>query len=179
MYSNGKKIYGVERLFNQFEAQIFEISKYFPSYYNEYILIVDMHKHFTINSTMYAPVSCILSQTNIYTNEEYNTTFKTSHPKEHNKYTNVIKMPQCPYKYQFYVISYKNEHRNIKPFCRTSYSEKDDILELIEYDKYEDMPELSQDSTEKMLERSENKTTPTEEEEQEEQNEETNVVIVN
>lgn len=169
-YSNGKRIYGVERLFNQFEAQTFEISKYFPSYYDEYILIVDMHKHFTINSTMYAPVSCILSQTNIYTNEEYNTTFKTSHPKEHNKYTNIIKMPKGSYKYQFYIISYKNEYKNIKPFCRTPYSEKDDILELIEYDKYEDMPELSTDD---------NKTTPTEEEEQEEQNEEQNEVIVN
>ena len=167
-YSNGKRIYGVERLLNEYEAQIFESSQYFPSYYDEYILIVDMHKSFTINTTMYAPVVCILSQTNIYTNEEYNTMFKTSHPKEHNHYTNIIKMQQGIYKYQFYVVSYKNEYKKVKPFCKTSYSDKDDILELIEYDKYEDMPELSQDN---------NQETATEEYE-EEQNE-TNEVIVN
>ena len=181
MYSNGKRIYGVERLLNEYEAQIFESSQYFPSYYDEYILIVDMHKCFTINSTMYAPIVCILSQTNIYTNEEYNTMFKTSHPKEHNHYTNIIKMKPITYKYQFYVISYRNGYKNIKPFCKTTYSDMHDILELIEYDKYEDIPELSQDnSTARMLERSEKETTTEEyEEEQEEQNEETNEVIVN
>lgn len=178
MYSNGKRIYGVERLLNEYEAQIFESSQYFPSYYDEYILIVDMHKCFTINTTTYAPVVCILSQTNIYTNEEYNTMFKTSHPKEHNHYTNIIKMQPGHYKHQFYVVSYKNEYKKVKPFCKTSYSDKDDILELIEYDKYEDMPELSQDnSTARMLERSENKETTTEEYE-EKQSEDTNEVIV-
>lgn len=165
MYSNGKKIYGVERLLNEYEAQIFESSQYFPSYYDEYILIVDMHKSFTINTTMYAPIVCILSSTNIYTNEEYNTMFKTSHPKTHNHYTNIIKMKPITYKHQFYVISYRNGYKNIKPFCKTTYSDMHDILELIEYDKYEDIPELSKDKT------------PTEEYE-EEQNEETNDVIV-
>ena len=168
-YSKGKKIYGIERLLNEYEAQIFESSQYFPSYYDEYILIVDMHKRFTLNTTMYAPVVCILSQTNIYTNEEYNTLFKTSHPKDHNHYTNIIKMQQRLYKYRFYVVSYKNEYKKVKPFFKTSYSDKDDILELIKYDKYEDMPEQSQDN---------NQETTTEEYE-EEQSEETNEVIVN
>ena len=167
-YSKGKKIYGVERLLNSFEAQIFESSQNFPSYYDEYILIVDMHKRFTLNTTMYAPIVCILSQTNIYTNEEYNTMFKTSHPKDHNHYTNIIKIQPGLYKHRFYVITYKNEYKKVKPFCKTSYSDKDDILELIKYDKYEDMPELSQET---------NQETTTEEYE-EEQNE-TNVVIVN
>ena len=173
MYSNGKKIYGVERLLNQYEAQIFESSQYFPSYYDEYILIVDMHKCFTINTTMYAPIVCILSSTNIYTNEEYNTLFKTSHPKTHNHYTNIIKMKQVNYKYQFYVISYRNGYKNIKPFCKTTYSDMHDILELIEYDKYEDMPELSQDDNKETNEEEEQN-----EEQNEEQSEETNEVIV-
>ena len=158
------RIYGVERHLNNYEAQIFEISKKFK-YNNKYALIVDTDKCFRVNNTLYAPVVCILSDSNIYTNEEYNEMFKTSHPKSHNNYTNVIKIPNQYYKYKFYVAIDDGIIRRYKPLCKTSYINNDDIKELIEYERYEDLPEEEWDN---------NKQQTNEEEEQKEPN----VVIV-
>lgn len=135
------RIYGVERYLNNYEAQTFEISKYFPSYYSGYRFIIDTDKWFRVNNILYAPVVLILSETNIYTNEEYNATFKTSHPKNHNNYTNVVRIPNGEYKYKFYVVYDDGDERTYEPFAKTDFSECDDIKELIQYERYEDLPE--------------------------------------
>ena len=165
-----KRIYGVERHLNNYEAQTFEISKKFPSYCNGYKLIIDTDKWFRVNNSLYAPVVLILSDSNTYTNEEYNEMFKTSHPKSHNNYTNVINIPNKDYKYKFYVVRDDRITRRYKPLCKTSYINNDDIKELIEYERYEDLPEEEWDNKQ------------TNEEQSEETNEETqteHIVIVN
>lgn len=135
------RIYGVERHLNNYEAQTFEISKYFPSYYSGYRFIIDTDKWFRVNNNLYAPIVLILSETNIYTNEEYNATFKTSHPKNHNNYTNVVRIPNGEYKYKYYVVYDDGDERTYEPFAKTDFSECDDILQLLEYERYEDLPE--------------------------------------
>lgn len=127
-----QKIYGVERFLNKYQAQTFEMSKDFPNTY-KYSLIVDMDKKFYINNILYAPVLCIVSKPNIFTNEEYNERFKTSHPKKQNKYINVVRMTPGTYSYKFYVVSYSGTNRYIVPFCKTAYKEYEDITELIKY----------------------------------------------
>ena len=127
-----QKIYGVERFLNKYQAQTFEMSKDFPNP-RKYSLIVDMDRKFSINDILYAPVVCILSKPNIYTSEEYNELFKTSHPKKQNKYINVVRMTPGTYSYKFYVASYCSDSRYIVPFCKTSYKEYEDITELIKY----------------------------------------------
>lgn len=155
-----KRVYGVERHLNNYEAQLFEISKKFK-YNNKYALIIDTDKWFRVNNKSYAPVVCILSDSNIYTNEEYNAMFKTSHPKSHNDYTNVIKIPNQDYKYKFYIAIDDGIIRKFKPLCQTSYIKNDDIKELIQYERYEDLPEEEWDNNNKQ-------------EEQQETNEQTN-----
>ena len=130
--NNQSKIYGIERYLNKYQAQTFEISKEFPNTH-KYSLIVDMDKCFRINDILYVPIACILSKSNIYTNEEYNERFKTSHPTKQNKYINVIRMKTGIYKYRFYVVNYYDDNKDIKPFCKTSYKEYEDITELIQY----------------------------------------------
>ena len=127
-----QKIYGIERFLNKYQAQTFEISKEFPNTYN-YSLIVDMDKRFCINDILYAPVCCILTKHNIFTNEEYNERFKTSHPKKQNKYINVMIMKPGTYSYKFYVVSYNGSNKYIMPFCKTHYKEYEDITDLIKY----------------------------------------------
>ena len=127
-----QKIYGIERFLNKYQAQTFEISKEFTNPHN-YSLIVDMDKRFRINDILYAPVCCILSKPNIFTNEEYNERFKTSHPKKQNKYINVVRMKPGTYSYKFYVVNYSNGGKYIIPFCKTSYKEYEDITDLIKY----------------------------------------------
>ena len=131
------KIYGIERYLNKHQKQTFEISKFFPNN-QKYLLILDMDKCFSVNDYLYVPVACILSKSNIYTNEEYNEQFKTSHPTKQNKYINVVRMKPGTYKYRFYVVSYCYGDKYIIPFCKTSYKEYEDITELI---KYEEEPE--------------------------------------
>lgn len=131
--NNQKKIYGIERYLNKYQAQTFEISKDFPNTH-KYSLIVDMDKCFRVNDILYAPIVCILSKSNIFTNEEYNEHFKTSHPTKQNKYINVIRMKTGIYKYRFYVVNYYDDNKDIKPFCKTSYKEYEDITELIKYE---------------------------------------------
>ena len=160
-----KRIYGIEKHLNNYEAQTFEISKKFPSYYSGCSLIIDTDKWFRVNNNLYAPVVLILSDSNIYTNEEYNEMFKTSHPKSHNNYTNVINIPNKDYKYKFYVVRDDRITRRYKPLCKTLYINNDDIKELIEYERYEDLPEEEWDN---------NKAKTNEEEQsEEEQSEET------
>ena len=163
-----KRVYGVERHLNNYEAQTFEISKKFK-YNNKYALIVDTDKWFRVNNNLYAPVVCILSDSNIYTNEEYNEMFKTSHPKSHNNYTNVIKIPNQDYKYKFYVAIDNGITRKFKPLCKTSYINNDDIKELIQYERYEDLPEEEWDN---------NNEAKTSEEETNEQTQTEHIVIV-
>ena len=127
-----QKIYGIERYLNKYQAQTFEMSKDFPNP-RKYSLIVDMDKRFSINDILYAPVLCILSKPNIYTSEEYNELFKTSHPKKQNKYINVVRMKSGTYSYKFYVVNHYNVSDYITPFCKTSYKEYDDITDLIHY----------------------------------------------
>lgn len=127
-----QKIYGIERFLNKYQAQTFEMSNDFPNN-RKYSLIVDMDQRFRINDTLYAPVVCILSKPNIYTSEEYNELFKTSHPKKQNKYINVVRMKPGIYSYKFYVVNYYNGNKYIIPFCKTSYKEYEDITELIKY----------------------------------------------
>lgn len=132
--NNQIKIYGIERYLNKYQAQTFEISKDFPNTH-KYSLIVDMDKCFRINDILYVPIACILSKSNIFTNEEYNERFKTSHPTKQNKYINVIRMKPGIYKYRFYVVNYYDDNKDIKPFCKTSYKEYEDITELIKYEE--------------------------------------------
>lgn len=146
-----KRVYGVERHLNNYEAQIFEISKKFK-YNNKYALIFDTDKWFRVNNKLYAPVVCILSDSNIYTNEEYNAMFKTSHPKTHNNYTNVINIPKQDYKYKFYIAIDDGIIRKFKPLSKTSYINNDDIKELIQYERYEDLPEEEWDNNNKQEE---------------------------
>ena len=127
-----QKIYGIERFLNKHQAQTFEMSKDFSNP-RKYSLIVDMDKRFSINDILYAPIVCILSKPNIYTSEEYNELFKTSHPKKQNKYINVVRMKPGTYSYKFYVVSYHGDNRYIMPFCKTGYIEYEDITELIKY----------------------------------------------
>ena len=127
-----QKIYGIERFLNKYQAQTFELSKDFPNT-RKYSLIVDMDKRFSINDILYAPVLCILSKPNLFTNDEYNERFKTSHPKKQNKYINVVRMTPDTYSYKFYVVSYSGTNRYIIPFCKTSYKEYEDIKDLIKY----------------------------------------------
>ena len=127
-----QKIYGIERFLNKHQAQTFEMSKDFPNP-RKYSLIVDMDRRFSINDILYAPVLCILSKPNIYTSEEYNELFKTSHPKKQNKYINVVRMKPGTYSYKFYVVEYYNDSKYIMPFCKTGYIEYEDITELIKY----------------------------------------------
>lgn len=127
-----QKIYGIERFLNKYQVQTFEMSKDFPNTRN-YYLIVDMDKRFCINDMLYAPVCCIFSKPNIFTNEEYNERFKTSHPKKQNKFINVVRMKPGTYSYKFYVVNYCGDSRYIVPFCKTSYIEYEDITELIKY----------------------------------------------
>lgn len=129
-----QKIYGIERFLNKYQAQTFEISKEFPTP-RKYLLIVDMDKRFCINDMLYAPVLCILSKPNIYTSEEYNELFKTSHPKKQNKFINVVRMKPGTYSYKFYVVEYYNSDKYITPFCKTSYKEYEDITDLIKYEE--------------------------------------------
>ena len=177
-----KRIYGVEKHLNNFEAQTFEISKKFPSYYSGYKLIIDTDKWFRVNNNLYAPVVCILSDANIYTNEEYNEMFKTSHPKSHNNYTNVIKIPNQDYKYKFYIVRDDRITRRYKPLCKTSYINNDDIKELIEYERYEDLPEEEWDNNKQTNNKQQtNEEEQSEETTSEEQSEETqteHIVIV-
>lgn len=140
------RIYGVERHLNNYEAQTFEISKYFPSYYSGYRFIIDTDKCFRVNLQLYAPIVLILSETSIYTNEEYNATFKTSHPKNHNNYTNVVRIPNQDYKYKYYVVYDDGDERTYEPFAKTDFSECDDILQLLAYERYEDLPEEEWDN---------------------------------
>ena len=142
-----QKIYGIERFLNKYQAQTFEISNEFPNPH-KYNLIVDMDKRFSINDILYAPVLCILSKPNIYTNEEYNELFKTSHPKKQNKYINVIRMKPGTYSYKFYVVEYYNDSRYIMPFCKTSYIEYEDITELIKYGEESTNESSTQSETE-------------------------------
>lgn len=137
------RIYGVERHLNNYEAQTFEISKYFPSYYSGYRFIIDTDKWFRVNLQLYAPIVLILSETSVYTNEEYNATFKTSHPKNHNNYTNVVRIPNGEYKYKYYVVYDDGDERTYEPFAKTDFSECDDILQLL---AYEDLPEEEWDN---------------------------------
>lgn len=169
-----KRIYGVERHLNNYEAQTFEISKKFPSYYSGYKLIIDTDKWFRVNNNLYAPVVLILSDANIYTNEEYNEMFKTSHPNEHNNYTNVIKIPNQDYKYKFYVVRDDRITRKYKPLCKTSYINNDDIKEIIEYERYEDLPEEEWDNNKQQT----NEVREEQNEEEETQQKDTNEVIV-
>lgn len=127
-----QKIYGIERFLNKHQAQTFEMSNEFPNT-RKYALIVDMDKRFSINDILYAPVCCILSKPHIFTNEEYNERFKTSHPKKQNKFINVIRMKPGTYSYKFYVVSYSGDNKYIMPFCKTSYKEYEDITDLIKY----------------------------------------------
>ena len=143
------RIYGVERHLNNYEAQTFEISKYFPSYYSGYRFIIDTDKWFRVNSQLYAPIVLILSETSVYTNEEYNATFKTSHPKSHNNYTNVVRIPNQDYKYKYYVVYDDGDERTYEPFAKTDFSECDDILQLLAYERYEDLPEEEWDNNNK------------------------------
>ena len=143
-----QKIYGIERFLNKYQAQTFEMSKEFPNT-RKYSLIVDMDKKFSINDILYAPIVCILSKPNIYTNEEYNELFKTSHPKKQNKFINVVRMKPGTYSYKFYVVSYSGDNRYIIPFCKTPYKEYDDITELIKYgEQPEEEPEEETEETE-------------------------------
>ena len=143
-----QKIYGIERFLNKNQAQTFEMSKDFPNP-RKYSLIVDMDKRFSINDILYAPVCCVLSKPNLYTNEEYNERFKTSHPKKQTKYINVVRMKQRTYSYKFYVVEYYGDNRYIMPFCKTSYKEYDDIKELIKYEEEtEETEEESEEETE-------------------------------
>ena len=128
-----QKIYGIERFLNKYQAQTFEMSNDFPKHKRKYSLIVDMDKRFSINDILYAPVVCIISKPNIFTNEEYNERFKTSHPKKQNKYINVIRMNPGTYSYKFYVVSYSGDNKYIMPFCKTPYIEYEDIKDLIKY----------------------------------------------
>lgn len=143
------RIYGVERHLNNYEAQTFEISKYFPSYYSGYRFIIDTDKWFRVNNILYAPIVLILSETSVYTNEEYNATFKTSHPKSHNNYTNVVRIPNDEYKYKYYVVYDDGDERTYEPFAKTDFSECDDILQLLAYERYEDLPEEEWDNNNK------------------------------
>lgn len=127
-----QKIYGIERYLNNHQAQTFEMSNEFPNT-RKYSLIVDMDQRFCINDILYAPVLCILSQPNIFTNEEYNERFKTSHPKKQNKFINVVRMKPGTYSYKFYVVSYSGDNKYIMPFCKTPFKEYEDITELIKY----------------------------------------------
>lgn len=127
-----KKIYGIERFLNKYQVQTFEMSKDFPNT-RKYALIVDMDKRFCINDLLYAPVCCISSKPHLFTNEEYNERFKTSHPKKQNKFINVVRMKPGTYSYKFYVVYYCGDNKYIMPFCKTSYKEYDDITELIKY----------------------------------------------
>ena len=163
-----KRVYGVERHLNNYEAQLFEISKKFK-YNNKYALIVDADKWFRVNNNLYAPVVCILSDSNIYTNEEYNEMFKTSHPKSHNNYTNVIKIPNQDYKYKFYVAIDDRITRRYKPLCKTSYIKNDDIKELIQYERYEDLPEEEWDNNKQQTNEEEQQTNEEEQSEEEQQ----------
>ena len=142
--NNQTKIYGIERYLNKYQAQTFEISKDFPNTH-KYSLIVDMDKCFRVNDILYVPIACILSKSNIFTNEEYNERFKTSHPTKQNKYINVIRMKPGIYKYRFYVVNYYDDNKDIKPFCKTSYKEYEDITELIKYEE-ETKKEMATDS---------------------------------
>lgn len=143
--NNPTKIYGIERYLNKYQAQTFEISKDYPNNKN-YSLIVDMDKKFCINNLLYAPVLCILSKSNIFTNEEYNERFKTSHPKKQTKYINVVRMKTGTYKHKFYVVNYHFDDRYIIPFCETSYKEYEDVKELIKY--YEETEEEKEETEE-------------------------------
>ena len=159
------RIYGVERHLNNYEAQTFEISKYFPSYYSGYRFIIDTDKWFRVNLQLYAPIVLIISETSVYTNEEYNATFKTSHPKSHNNYTNVVRIPNGEYKYKYYVVYDDGDGRTYEPFAKTDFSECDDILQLLAYERYEDLPEEEWDNNKQSKEQSK-------EQNEEEQNEE-------
>ena len=161
-----QKIYGIERFLNKYQAQTFEMSKDFPKYKRKYTLIVDMDKRFSINDILYAPVLCIISKPNIYTNEEYNERFKTSHPKKQNKYVNVIRMTPGTYSYKFYVVSYSGDNKYIMPFCKTPYIEYDDIKDLIKYGEENTNESSTLSGTE------ESETEPEETEETEEETEE-------
>ena len=140
------RIYGVERHLNNYEAQTFEISKYFPSYYSGYRFIIDTDKWFRVNNNLYAPIVLIISETSIYTNKEYNEMFKTSHPKSHNNYTNVVRIPNGEYKYKYYVVYDDGDERTYEPFAKTDFSECDDILQILAYERYEDLPEEEWDN---------------------------------
>ena len=128
-----QNIYGIERFLNNHQAQTFEMSKDFLPKNRKYSLIVDMDKRFCINDILYAPICCILSKPNIFTNEEYNERFKTSHSKKQNKFINVVRMKPGTYSYKFYVVSYSGDNKYIMPFCKTPYIEYDDIKNLIKY----------------------------------------------
>lgn len=155
--NNPTKIYGIERYLNKYQAQTFEISKDYPNNKN-YNLIVDMNKSFSINNLLYAPVVCILSKSNIHTNEEYNELFKTSHPKKQTKYINVIRMKQGTYEHKFYVVNYWGDDRYIMPFCKTSYKEFADIKELIKYYEEKEETEEETEETEEETEETEYET---------------------
>ena len=103
--------------------------------------------------------------------------FKTSHPKSHNNYTNVIKIPNQDYKYKFYIVRDDRITRRYKPLCKTSYINNDDIKELIEYERYEDLPEEEWDNN-KQQTNEEETSEETNEEEQKEETTTEHIVIV-
>lgn len=158
-----KKIYGIERFLNKYQAQNFEMSKDFPKPHS-YYLIVDMDKRFYINNILYAPVCCILSKPHIFTNEEYNERFKTSHPKKQNKFINVVRMKPGTYSYKFYVVCDYGDNEYIVPFCKTSYKEYSDITELIKYGEESTNGSSTPEETEQEPEYETEETEETEEE---------------
>lgn len=138
--NNNIHIYDIDRYLNDYKMQTFMFPKKKPT--DTADIIVDVSQQITINKEIYAPALCIMYNGKLYTNEEYNRAYKTEHKNKDKTYINIVKIKNINLTNKYYVCRVINDFKLIfKPFSETKYSRMTDILNLIKYNKDNDVYE--------------------------------------
>ena len=133
-------VYDIDRYLNDYKMQTFMFPKKRPT--NTADIIVDISKQITINKEIYAPALCIMYNGKLYTNEEYNRAYKTERKNKDKTYINIVKIKNTILTNKYYVCRVIYDFKGtFKPFAETKYAYMIDILNLIKYDKDNDVYE--------------------------------------
>lgn len=139
--NDNNNIYDVEKYLNNYGLQEFYIT---TSVYTPFSVDVlfDTTKTFRINGRLYAPIICILFANKIHTNEEYNIISRRPRKGKNKRLINIIPIPEY-LTYRYYICNIKVDEgvkkmREYWSLSKSIYSDKQDILQLINYDPEKD-----------------------------------------